>query len=268
MSEPMPREEIVSRYLDGLLEGDELRAFEEMRTSDPLIRAALETDARVVRSLEASLAPSQGPSAHLDEDPSHAGSILISTRHRTSWLRLGGLAAALLLVACLGLVFQGHRARNSPFALPPIEPAAVYRAATEKGFEPAWVCDDDAEMLEFTRQRFRRGLLFTPTPDVEVVGWGYAAGALSETSATVLARYRDSRVVLLVDRSRHDRALEEPSVSDPSLRMFKRTVGRFVLYEITPLSRPVLLPAAYVVDADVTLNPGEPGPGPSLRSQQ
>ena len=39
MSEPMPREEIVSRYLDGLLEGDELRAFEEMRTSDPLIRA-------------------------------------------------------------------------------------------------------------------------------------------------------------------------------------------------------------------------------------
>lgn len=268
MSEPMPREETISRYLDGMLDADELRAFEEMRRSDPLIRAALETDLRVVQSLQASLVPSQSPSLHVDEAPSSSGNRLISTRHRTGWWRLGGLAAALLLVICLGLAFRTHRARTSPFALPTTEPATVYRVAVDMGFEPAWVCSDDAEMLEFTRQRFRRGLLFTPTPDVEVVGWGYAPGALSETSATLLVRFRDNRVVLLVDRSRHDRALEEPSVSDPSLHMFKRTVGRFVLYEISPLNRPVVLDAAYVVDADVTLRAGEPGPGPSLRSQQ
>lgn len=269
MSELTPREETLAHYLDGTLPGDELRAFEALLASEPDLRAAIDADRRIATHLRELLGPPRELSLPAsDTTPCPAQLATDATTRRSSWRRLVALAAVIVIVAGVGIAYNQHRARTSPFATPTVEPAGVYRTAVDRGFDPAWVCEDDAQMLDFTRERFRRGLLFTPTRGVELVGWGYAGGALSEMTATLLAKHDDRRIVLLVDRSRNDRTLEDPGLSDPSLRMFKRIVGRFVLYEITPLDRPLLLDAAYGVDADIMLRPGEVGPGPNARSQQ
>lgn len=268
MSELSPHEVLLARYLDRMLEGDELRAFEASLANDPHLRAAVDADHRLADSLRGLLGPANSPSDSMSNVTPALSQAPAQSAHRVDWRRISALAAVVVILAGIGIAYNAYRGRTSPFATPPVEPAVVYRTTLDRGFEPAWVCEDDAQMLDFTRERFRRGLLFMPTNGVELVGWGYAGGALSEMTATLLANHGEGRIVLLVDRSRRDRTLEDPSLVDPSLRMFKRVVGRFVLYEITPLDRPLLLDAAYGVDAHVTLKPGEVGPGPNDRSQQ
>lgn len=262
MSELTPREEGIARYLDGLLEGDQLREFEAAFQGDIDLRSAIDADRRIIAGLRAALGPVPPPPA-LPSVLSEQGN---ERAPQSKNLRtLLGLAAVLAIVAGIGIAYNAGRSGSSPFATPKLEPAAVFRAAHDRGFQPAWVCEDDAQMLTFTRDRFKRGLLFTPIPGAALIGWGYANGALSEQTATLFVEHADHRIVLLVDRSGHDRKLQDPSIADPSLRMFKRVVGKFVLYEITPLNKPVVLDAAYGVDASVTLKPGESGPGPSTR---
>jgi hypothetical protein len=46
-------------------------------------------------------------------------------------------------------------------------------------------------------------------------------------------------VVLYIDRIANDANLPDPG---PGLRMFRKPVGNLVLYEVTPLDRPQVLP--------------------------
>lgn len=265
MSHLTSRDELIARYLDGMLEGDELAAFERAIPSDPELKSAVESDRRMMDRLRTVLGPPPAGQATDARPPVQQS----SRSFRPPSVRLlGGIAAAVLIVVCIGIAYTSKRAANQAFATPTVEPAEVYRTAHDRGFEPAWVCEDDAQMLAYTRERFRRGMLFTPTKGVELVGWGYVPGVLSDQTAALFAEHGEHHIVLLVDRSKHDRPLEDPSVENPGLHLFRRIVGRFVLYEISPLERPVLLDAAYSVDADVMLKPGEPGPGPNARKQQ
>src|SRR5690606_38979699 len=95
---------------------------------------------------------------------------------------------------------------------------------------------------------------------VALVGWGYAEDSLSGNTATLLARVGDEKIVVLVDRAADARPVPGGAVAGGSLHVFRRQVGPYVLYEITPREAPAVLELAYAVPAEVHLQPGEPGP--------
>lgn len=263
MNEPTPRDDFIARYHDGLLEGEELKNFQASLATDPSLRAAVELDRRIADRLGVLLQPDAVSIAQ-------ARSSAISDSRRTrSMLRLiAAIAAAVAIVATIGIASRMRTNASSVLASATREPIEVYRTTVERGFEPAWVCEDDAQMLSYTRDRFGRGLLFEPVPGLTLVGWGYANGVLSDITLSLLAEFGQSRIMLLVDLARDDRTLEDPALTDPTLTMFRRKIGRFVLYEITPLDRPLLLDVAYTARSDLELAPGQSGPGIDRSSKQ
>lgn len=263
MSEPTPRDTLIARYLDGLLEGDELREFESALASDASLRSSVELDRRIADRLDAMLHP--GAAFSIRGNRENASS---SNSNRQRWRPIGAIAAALVIVAAIGITYRIQVGASGSFASATREPIEIYRTTIERGFEPAWVCEDDAQMLSYTRERFGRGLLFEPVPGLTLVGWGYANGVLSDLTLSLLVEHGKERILLLVDRSRDDRALEDPALTDPTLHMFRRKVGRFVLYEVTPRDRPLLLDAAYTARPDLELAPGQQGPGIDRSSRQ
>lgn len=250
-----PADERLALYLDGLLEGGELAEFERMLAEDASLRAAVDLDRRMMRSLRETLAPPAAFSAPASATAPRSGSF----RSRI----VLGIAAAIVLLACGAALWWQHMTTSRLPVLVMKEPAEVYKSELAAGFTPDWVCGDDREMLEFTRNRFGAGLLFTPSAAVSLVGWGYATDSLSFSTSSLLVNAGEDRIVLLVDRASRDRKVEDPALSDPSLHLFRREVGPYVLYEITPRETPSVLDLAYVPPNDLQLQPGEPGPGPS-----
>jgi hypothetical protein len=244
-----PDDALTARYLDGLLEGDELAAFERRLQKDVALRTSVELDRRMVDSLRTSLAPLGVWSAPAP---------IPVARGKRSKVGLA-IAAGLAIVVSAAALWYQHASISQLPQTAARTPIQIYANEVGGGFAPDWVCSDDAEMLRFTRERFGAGLLFVDRPGVALVGWGYAEGTISDLTATLLVRAGDDRIVLLVDRKSNDRRIADPAASDPSLHMFRREVGPYVLYEITPLDTPVASSLAYAVADDVQLGPGEKG---------
>lgn len=238
-AEPVdPRELLVARYLDDAMTPEERAAFEGRVSEDAELRAMVELDRAAVGRLGALLGPTDAPVLRLEPAPGRA---------RRSRLMLPlAAAAAIVLLASLALWWWGTATTSQVAPIVYKEPAEVYRRELANGFTPDWVCGNDAEMIAFTAARFDQPLLFEPRPGVTLVGWGYATNALSGSSCTLLVEAGDDRIVVLVDRVSKDRRVEDPGTVDPSLHLFRRTVGKYVLYEITPKDQPVVLPSAYI----------------------
>lgn len=245
---------LIARYLDGLLEGEELRAFERRLQKDSELRAAVDLDRRMVNSLRASLGP----------EALRAPAPIPIARGRRSKVGLA-IAAGLAIVVSAAALWYQHVSTSQLPQTAARTPIQIYTNEVAGNFTPDWVCTDDAEMLKFTRDRFGSGLLFADRPGVTLVGWGYAEGTISDLTATLLVRSGEDRIVLLVDKKSRDRRLEDPAKADPNLHMHRREVGAYVLYEISPLDTPVASALAYAVADDVQLGPGEKGQRAGVR---
>lgn len=249
MSELSPRELRLMLYLDGLLEGEELAAFERELESDPTLRAQIEQDRAITARLGTLLGPTDEDLARLEIPDEPQGSSTSAPirieRFRLPVRLIGGIAAA-LVVSTLGAVWWWNT--TTRVVLPPIallQPADIWQRELNDRFIPDWVCEDDEQMLSFTEGRFNEGLLFARVDNIELMGWSYATNLMSGNSASMLAKVDGEQVLVLVDKIGRDRELDAPGDRFPALKMFRREVGGFVLYELTPREAPAILDLAY-----------------------
>ncbi len=128
----------------------------------------------------------------------------------------------------------------------------AYRDWTAPGFEPQWVCRDQAQFAETFRGTLHQPLALGPLPPgTETVGM-IVCNSLSPRTTCVVGRSAGEPVVVFVDRIERDFAVTPPS----GLSMFRREIGRLVLYEVSALQAPVLLHAFQLPEA------GRGGKGP------
>jgi hypothetical protein len=172
------------------------------------------------------------------EEAAPAG-VLRRHRHR----RLA--AAAAIAAAVLG-GWQIWRAVG-----PPSRPPAAYRHqpwrsletvyhdTVAAGFDPGWVCADDREFALTFRSLHHQGLLLADTPPgVETVGLAYC-NSITPRTVCILARVGGEPVIVFVDRVERDAGQPPPPAG---LNLFRRQIGRLVLYELSPIAEPSVLP--------------------------
>ena len=242
-------EKLFDAYLDGLLTGERLARFEELVRKHPGLRARVESQRKLNDSLRRQMAPG------FDSERVEA---MLATAQPTSRT---GRSRRVLLAASIGLVFVVGAAvvyltNSGPTAAPPptftpqkfvyAEPAEVYRELEANGFEPDYVCADDQEFLAYTENKFETAFLVRSAPGVALIGWTKTTVFSSYTGA-MMAKAGGRDVVLIVDRVADDRELEDPP--GEGLRLFRRTIGDLLLYEITPGDEPAILPLVYQPEA-------------------
>jgi hypothetical protein len=190
----------------------------------------------------------------LFEPPPQAGLDAIADRafaqiRAASDLRRRGVrwlaAAAAIAAACVG-TWQIWRAVGPPSRPPAAyrqQPwrslETVYRDTVAAGFEPRWVCADDREFALTFRSLHHQGLVLADTPpSIEAVGLSYC-NSITPGTIGVLVRVDGKPVVVFVDRVERDAGQPRPP---EGLNLFRRQIGRLVLYELSPLQEPSVLP--------------------------
>ncbi len=127
----------------------------------------------------------------------------------------------------------------------------VYRDLVSEGFEPLWVCKDDQEFADSFRSTYHQGLLLTEMPPgTTTLGLSYC-NSLTARTTCLLARAGGEPVVVFVDRIERD----QPQSAPEGLHLHRRRIGRLVLYELSPLEEPAVLPWFFNPDRAETGNP-------------
>jgi hypothetical protein len=217
-------------YLDGMLTGDELARFEARLAHEPGLRSQVELQKRVDASLSRVFAPQIAPPA----------SALTAAELRRPWIaRIGWtrLAAAVFLALLAGAAFFAHQAAKPDRA----HPVEAYNDEIATGFRPSMVCENDRQMIEFTRNTLGVALVVAQAPDVQLVGWDYNTNVLTDDTVSLLVKADDDRIVVFMDRSENDRRIGK---FEGSCRTYvhRRQIGEAVLYEVSPRREAVVLP--------------------------
>jgi len=116
----------------------------------------------------------------------------------------------------------------------------AYRHEIDTGFEEQWFCDGEVFASELRSIYGEPVAIYTETlpDDVDMLGLDYA-NSLSERTTAVLFRVRGEPVIVFVDRIERD-ANHAPPTSD-GVHAHRRTIGRLVLYEVSPFEKPTVL---------------------------
>jgi hypothetical protein len=123
----------------------------------------------------------------------------------------------------------------------------VYGDTVAAGFEPAWVCADDREFALTFKSLHHQGLLLAdPPPQIETLGLLYC-NSITHRTIGVLFRVDGKPVIVFVDQVERDAVQPRPFVG---LNVFRRQIGRLVLYELSPLAEPSVLPLFYDPDVE------------------
>jgi hypothetical protein len=257
---PEDREHLLEMYLDGMLKGDQLVSFQRMLADDPSLRAEVDLQHRINASLKREFAyeppahkitlPSNdAPALRLDRTSEaaslHAGQPA-TKRHapnrRLQWL----LAAAAMLALVVGVqrVFF-------PSGQPAFEtPDRTHARLVNLGFQPEFVCTTDPEFQATVREQFGEALSLAPlapgagADPIQLVGWAYGdnytSRILGERTLVLMARVSGEPVIVLIDHLSNDRVLRLDDASRLSLN--RARIGQLVVYEVSPLPEPALLP--------------------------
>ncbi len=260
--------ESLELYLDGMLTGEKLAAFERLLAADAALRRHVEAHRAMVASLRARMAPpeaiefpaldraaaeSEAPAAiPMSRGLSGAGGAA-GTRHAP--MRIGrwvGYAAA-AMIGVVGVLWWSSTV-PSPSARPVLTAAEVLATTRQGGFKPVFVCKDDAEFVEVVRKRFGTGLLIASTESIAVLGWAYSdtygSDIVSKDTLVLMARVDGREVLVFMDRAPGEHVLKQGD-SPEGYRLFSKTLGGLVLYEFTPFETPRVLQEARVVEGGV-----------------
>ncbi len=252
-SQPTGADEPLERYLDGLMSPEEAAQFEQRVAGDEHLQREIELQQRIDKSLErAFVAPAPVDILALanrqsDEATASTKSELAkpvdakpNSRRRTL---LTVLAACLVWIVVGGMVYrqffedEGYR----ELAL-----AEIYENCLDAGFQPKWVCEDDAEFADTFQRRQGRPLLLKAEARDVMIGLSYLEGITPDTT-TMLARVDGEPVLVFVDRLDRDTQPEKPSWWS-GLNLFRSELEDFVLYEVTPLDEPRVMASFYIPD--------------------
>lgn len=250
----------IARYLDGLLTGPDLAAFERALETDADLRRELEMQERVDQSLRRVMpytpreirfdgagAPAASPARpELRLVPAEGPAPDARERGSFPWRRLRwyAAAAAVLLVAAVAVnILTRER-------VPLIPPDLVYARLIDGGFKPEFVCTTDEAFAKAVRDQFGQALVARAADGLALLGWAYGnqyeGRVIGFRSLVLLTRVDGDPVVVLMDRVSEDRSLGVPA--DSGLRLFRKRIGNLVCYEITPREKPVVLDRLYDPD--------------------
>lgn len=221
-------------FVEGQLPLDQRASFERELQQSPELQRRLELMQRIDRSLVTQFAPPRP----IDLPPS----MPVTAPDGAPWRRWAGLvataAAASILFALAWFYFVTAASGAQPLTV-----ASLYQKHVARGFVPDWVCKDDQEFIDTTRQAFGIPLLARTEGNVEIIGWaGYgdrlADLGLSPAAKEILARVDGREVMVLIDKPAPARP---PRDNTRKLNVFERRIGDVALYEITPLDRPAAI---------------------------
>lgn len=242
---PHPGLDQVDAYLDGTLSPGDHAAFEARLANDDSLRAEVD----LARGIEASLKRSHIPATLLaPEIPRESGRMKLGASG-SGWLRRRwalAAAAALVLLSAAGYFVYDHF--DTGFRR--YDAGKFYALAAGHQFVPDWVCQNDEEFKDTTRNNVGQEMLvhLDPPEKIQLVGWAYSktyrGTPLGPKTIMLFANADGDPVVVLVDRLANDAKVR--SESDPSLHLFRRELGSAVLYEITPRSAPAVLDRFYI----------------------
>ncbi len=127
----------------------------------------------------------------------------------------------------------------------------VYHDMVNEGFQPLWVCKDDQEFADSFRSTYHQGLLLTEMPPgTTTLGLSYC-NSLTAGTTCLLATSGGQPVVVFVDRIERD----HPQPVPEGLRLHRKEIDRLVLYELSPLEEPAVLPWFFNPDKPETREP-------------
>lgn len=238
-------------YLDGLLDEEAARRFEERVKADSELQAKIErqtvvndglrrmymppseVEHRVVEAMRNAAAKTTEPIAHSEAVPFY----------RRRWAIAAILALGVVSAWRLAGVIERNRPNEYP-TKPWTSVATYYRNTVEDGFKEEWVCETDKEFSDTFKKRLgRRLLLASETGIVAALGLSYA-NVMTPSTITLLARVKGKPVIVFVDRLRRDTHPELPPNS--GLNIFRKELGRFILYEVSPLLEHHVMDLFYV----------------------
>ena len=169
---------------------------------------------------------------------------VLPTRPRGGHRRvLGQLAAAAAVVAGavgIWLIAQNFRAGPGDGYTPPAWQSleAAYNDWVADGFEPMWVCADDREFIDTFRLAYHQGLLLGELPPgTTSLGLSYC-NSISKRTTCLLATVDGTPLVVFIDRVELDRPQPQPE----GLHLHRRRIGKLVLYELSSVEQPAMLP--------------------------
>jgi len=245
---PQPGSEAeLLAYLDDRLTPERRASFETTLARDESLADRVRSHRRIDEALRRRLAPPPAEAVvsalrvHLDELERPAADESGGPRFRRGpWV----LAASLLLALAGGwLTVRALLPAGGSNPYGPHRPMiAVYEADVAGGFEPEWVCETPAIFAETFREHYGQALEQPePSEGFTLIGLGYSS-TISERTTRILARVEGAPVLVFVDRREVDRGPRRLPEGVP-LHLFRRDVGRLVLYELTPLDAPRVLPS-------------------------
>jgi len=152
------------------------------------------------------------------------------------------LVAGLSIAAALAFAVGGAWYFMQP---PPAEPVnwitqqwslpVAYAEMVKSGFQPLWLCKNDHQFAATFKKRFDQGLIMAQSPDVTCLGISYINSITPKTTCLLL-NDRGSKSMVFVDRLEKDR--EVCMTGAQGLNLFRREIGKTVLYELTPQDAP------------------------------
>lgn len=246
---PNPPSDLLDLYLDGLLQGVELRAFEALIDSDPEIRRAVMNHRRVDDGLKR-VFKAPPISITLPVDP--PAPIPISAASRKPAFLVPGryLAYAALVLLAVGVGWWQMNASPVKIQKVTLSAGHVYKNLTSKGFEPEFVCTTDEKFNETMTNRFGQGLLIASAPNIELIGWAYADGyqgsVVSGKELILMAKVDGRETIVIMDNAKNAPWFGIKEEAPAGMRVFKRRVGDIVMYELTAADSPVLSDRAYI----------------------
>ena len=247
------RDPTLDDYLDGLLDEESRRRFEEKLERDPDLRAQIERQDGLNDALSRMCAPTASRQERVFEAVRQAGTTAKTSVapsgaipfYRRRWVIAALLALSMVAAWPLAGVIEQWRSADDGYGPKPwTSVETYYRQTVQGGFKSEWICKDDAEFANTFKKRLRQPLLVaTTTGPVVGLGLGYA-NCLTPRTMTYLARVRGEPVVVFVDKLRNDTHPKLPPNSD--LNLFRKELDQLVLYEVSPLAEPHVLKLFYV----------------------
>ncbi len=246
-------EQLLDQYLDGLLTSEQREAFKQTVASDSALRTQVELQSMMDATIRSIFAPpesnalgvfSKAHSEHNGRAPDQAPIPIIRPSKQTG--RRQFLMAAAAVAIAVTATWRTYTFLNPPKVFDAYGPQpwrsleTVYQDKIAEGFVVDWECKDDEEFARTFKRRFGQPLLLTATLPRNVVslGLGYC-NSISPNTVYLLSRVDGKEVVVFIDELARDSKL--PAPKSHSLNVFRRELGKLVLYEFTPHLEPHML---------------------------
>lgn len=205
----------LDRYLDGQMTPAERAAFEVRLREESELRQEMELQRRVDDAIQSLRGPIPD-GIDIDRALTRAGA------PRFRWRRW--VAAAVFVLMACGAAY---------FFWPPSMPQRVYAREVAEGMTPTWVCKDDQQLREYTKERFGKSLTLADLPpNLQIIGWKYSYDP-SPTASILLARYDGRPIVVICDLTRRMLPVE-PGVYG-KLHVMRRDLNDMSFIEISPM---------------------------------